>query len=154
MSESKKEKPENNVVFVGKINQWNPKKEAYERVFRPVPEYVQIVREKIQLPKDAQPGKAFYSEHADKLIFSSPDFLPIDSAEQPETDLPNDFPMRDVLRGLALNLAEIKTLDREGLIALKGIREKSADKILAYLETLPKVEISTEENEGEENNNG
>jgi hypothetical protein len=53
--------------------------------------------------------------------------------EQFETDLPEKFPGREILRGLELNLADVRALDRGGLIDLVGIGEKTADRILEFL---------------------
>lgn len=47
-------------------------------------------------------------------------------------EFPDDFPMAQVLHGLGLKYEEVSKMNRDDLIALKGIGEKSADAILAY----------------------
>jgi hypothetical protein len=49
-----------------------------------------------------------------------------------ETDIPLNFPGRKVLIARGLNLEKVSTLDRDALIAIDGIAEATADKILAY----------------------
>lgn len=58
----------------------------------------------------------------------------IEIEELEGSDLPEDFPSRDVLINLGVGLDEVKLLDTiEKLSALKGIGKKSAENILAYL---------------------
>lgn len=48
-----------------------------------------------------------------------------------ESDLAADYPGRAALVKLKMNTADVDALDREGLIALDGIGEVTADEILA-----------------------
>lgn len=53
--------------------------------------------------------------------------------EKVKPGLPEDFPMRHVFQKLGLDsVEEIQAKSREDLIALDGIADKTADKILAY----------------------
>lgn len=50
-----------------------------------------------------------------------------------ENGLPEDFPMRHVFDTAGFkSVAEVQAKSREELIALDGIAEKTADKVLAY----------------------
>lgn len=49
-----------------------------------------------------------------------------------DSDLPEDFPGRDVFVGLGMNRESVAALDHEGLVALKGIGAKTADAVLGY----------------------
>jgi hypothetical protein len=48
------------------------------------------------------------------------------------SDLPENFPARDVLVAAGINLETVASLDREALLGIKGIGEKTADLILDY----------------------
>jgi hypothetical protein len=53
-----------------------------------------------------------------------------------ESDLPEDFPGRKELIAAGVAMwADVADLDRDGLIALKGIGEKTADAILKVMES-------------------
>jgi hypothetical protein len=132
MSNSEDKTP--NVKFIGKKRIWDSEKKALVSVTREVPAYVMNVREKIDLPEGVQAEKPFYSEFAETLCLISKDFLPVNSPTQPTTDLPETFPMREILRGENLQLADVVQLDREALLKIPGIGEKSADKIIQFLE--------------------
>ena len=57
------------------------------------------------------------------------------NSNQPETGLPEDFPMKHVFEKSGFkSVAEVQAKTREELIALDGIGEKSADAALAYVE--------------------
>lgn len=122
-----------NVVFIGKQRKFNEDKDDYELVPRPVPKFVKDGKLKIELPEYAEYGKGFYSEHSVRLT-QLPDFLPFQHKDQPETDLPANFPFREILRGLALQTADVEKMSREDLIKLPKIGEVSADKILEFLQ--------------------
>lgn len=47
------------------------------------------------------------------------------------SDLPEDYPGRKALVAAGLGQADVDALDRDGLIALKGIGEATADEIIA-----------------------
>ena len=52
--------------------------------------------------------------------------------EAPESDLPEDFPGRaELIKAGITEKAKVDELDRDGLIEVKGIGEKTADEILA-----------------------
>lgn len=120
-----------NVVFVGKQPKYNPDKDTFEMVPRPVPPEANDGGLLIPLPK-VKNGEGFYSEHADRL-YQFADFLPYDSPDQPETDLPLDFPLREILRSQGLQLADVKAMDRDALMRIPKIGDASADKILEYV---------------------
>jgi hypothetical protein len=57
-------------------------------------------------------------------------------ANEPLSDLPADFPGRKhLIAGKVYSLEAVAKLDRDGLIAIDGIAETTADKILAYGKT-------------------
>lgn len=51
------------------------------------------------------------------------------------SDLPDEFPSRDVFVGVGLSLEQIKSLDKTGLLELKGVGEKTADAVLTFLQS-------------------
>jgi len=51
---------------------------------------------------------------------------------QPESDLPQDFPAREALAAAGVNLALVKTMSDEHLLAIKDIGKASLEKIRAY----------------------
>lgn len=56
-----------------------------------------------------------------------------DKETEPESDLPPEFPGRKALiAGGVLTLEAVGKLDRDGLVGIKGIKEATADSILAY----------------------
>jgi hypothetical protein len=53
--------------------------------------------------------------------------------EPPSGDLPEDLPGRDAFVAAGLDLDQIAALDKDGLVEVKGVGEKTAEAVLAYL---------------------
>lgn len=49
-----------------------------------------------------------------------------------EADYPADFPRREIFIALGIAAIDARGLDRDGLIALNGVGEKTADAVLEY----------------------
>lgn len=133
MAEEKEEQIPN-TIWTGKQNKYDPDKDKYVTAVREVPKFVMDGGNKIELPENLADGAFVEPSERTRLMELYPkDFKEFEPEKQIETDLPADFPMREVLRGLGLNLADVQKLDLERLMKLDGIGEKSADKILKYL---------------------
>ena len=133
MADEKEEKIPN-TSWTGKQKHYGTDKDKYVTAAREVPKFVMDGGEKIKLPEDLAGGAFIEPSERTRLMELYPqDFKEFEPQKQFETDLPEDFPVREVLRGLELNLAGVKELDRAGLIALNRIGKQSADKILKYL---------------------
>ncbi len=53
-----------------------------------------------------------------------------------KSDLPENFPCRELFVDLKMNLTDVQALDRDALIALKKIDKKKTEKVLEYLAKL------------------
>jgi len=84
------------------------------------------VEQQLKEPRFYHP-KAEIIKKIDRERYKTPE-----SAEQPETDLPNDFPSREVFRGLGKNLADLKDLSVEQLTELPKVGEATAGKVIEY----------------------
>lgn len=137
-SEQKEQVPtetkEPNIIFVGKNRVTNKETGVLEFKRKTPPRSIRVVRRLIELPEAEIQRKGFYLSEANAVIAASRDYKAFSSEEQPEVDLPQSFPSREVFRKLGLDLEDVRLLNREALIALDDVGPKTADKVLEYLE--------------------
>lgn len=134
MKEEKEAEKIANIIFVGKYERFNAENNRYEIVPREAPGFVIECGKRFDLPPNICEG-AFVEEDVKNLLLGlfPNDFKSFEPVKQFETDLPAEFPGREVLRSLEKNLTDIFGLTREELLQFPGIGEKTADKILIFL---------------------
>lgn len=97
------------------------------------PEYYRDGRVKIDLPKAEEVKNGFYSDDPLTLKrLSGGNLIDFHYKEQLESDLPPNFPMREVLRGLNINYETVKAMTFEQLVSLPKIGKVTAQEILDY----------------------
>lgn len=85
-------------------------------------------------PDEQIANPRFYTKHS-RVLLKHPQYIaPRAEVAQPETDLPNDFPSREVFRGLGKNVADLKGLTQKQLEDLPKIGEVTAKRVIEYFE--------------------
>lgn len=71
-----------------------------------------------------------------------------------DDEYPADFPHRKIFIKLLMPIEYVRTLERDVLIAIKGINEKGVDAVLEYFAAQVPVEPVNEENTEDDTDNG
>lgn len=97
----------------------------------PYPEYISQGNHAAELPR-GEVIEVASRPFADWLVRTY-DLEDLTPPENPVgNDYPEDFPRREVPVGLGVSITDLRTYDRDALIAIDGIGAKTADAILEY----------------------